>query len=753
MALKIEFLDGVRTGESLEFGDDIESIGIGRDPERCQVVIPPDVRTVGREHCTLSRVRGRYYIEMAADKKVTLEGNLMDTVQAIPEDCVIQIGPDGPKLRVITVRSDEMAATMQQGIDPEDLHRRTSGSAAASDIEELRADTQSSGQRAGAAIAIAVGLIVVVGVLFFLFSGEVQDLEDNQAINSENVQSLSESVTAMGADLPLALENASRSTYLVVLRNKDGSEEPFGTAWVFGSGQLATNAHVAERIDLLEDGQKVMLRSMAGEKEFEAIGSKCHPGYDAFAQLWTDYVPIQINAVKESDPVRSAGIAADVGFIYVDEDSDLGEPLRLADGDGHAELNAGDPVGYVGYPVENLALGGVNLTRPVPQSQVGRITAITNYFNAPDTSSEGLLIQHSLPATGGASGSPLINADGEVVGLLSAVNFIVVGGQRIPSAASVNFAQRSILLEELSSPTIDRTQAARTDRWVDQIETLYASGQIQNRAPGMEDLVSSWENMISVEADDKIVTGSSTEHSEIFPLNSLNINPLAMGAGDSLGAQMYGKQIQMRVEAGREYLLAVEGKGTVGVDITEGRGDIRAVNVMSIKPNLKAIAFKAQRSGTVKAAIGGSDPNSSLAYEFRSAKVEPATADTVASAAMRRWIRDLSRREGQSLQGKLVRKLQGSLATGGDGCTASRDLSLGEAGQWFIVAVCPEHRHLHMSVVDDRGEVLAEDTQPDWYPFVAIDTRSSSRVKVDLSSPESSATYRLFLYQAGTADR
>ena len=105
MALKIEFLDGQRTGDILEFGDDIESIQNGRDPQRCKVVIPPDVTTVGREHCTLSRVRGRYYMEMAAEKKVTLEGNLMDTVQAIPEDCVVQIGPGGPKLRIMTSAS------------------------------------------------------------------------------------------------------------------------------------------------------------------------------------------------------------------------------------------------------------------------------------------------------------------------------------------------------------------------------------------------------------------------------------------------------------------------------------------------------------------------------------------------------------------------------------------------------------------------------------------------------------------------
>ena len=268
-----------------------------------------------------------------------------------------------------------------------------------SDVDAVRADAQLSSQVAGVAIAIGAALIVVVGVLYFTFSGEVQDLEETQAINTETVEDLSESMTAMGADLPAALEKARESTYLVLLRNPDGTEEPFGTAWVSGKGRLATNAHVAERVESLGDGQDVILRSMAGEREFRAVGSKSHPGYDVFADLWTDYVPIQINAVKDSDPLRSAGIAADVGFIYVDEDADLGSPLVLADRESQDGLKAGDPVGYVGYPVENMALGGVNINKPVPQSQIGRITAVTNYSRS-RRGIHGLLLQHSPPATG-----------------------------------------------------------------------------------------------------------------------------------------------------------------------------------------------------------------------------------------------------------------------------------------------------------------------------------------------------------------
>ena len=200
--------------------------------------------------------------------------------------------------------------------------------------------------------------------------------------------------------------------------------------------------------------------------------------------------------------------------------------------------------------------------------------------------------------------------------------------------------------------------------------------------------------MISSTSDDEIVTGSSEVAAERFPLNSLNINPLAMGAGDALGAQMYGKQIEMRVEAGREYLLAVEGEGTVGIKITEGENGIRSVNVMNIKPNLKAIAFKAQRSGTIKAAVGGSDLNGSISYELRSADVAPATPDTVAKAAMRRWIRDLSRRDGGSFQGALVQQFQGDLVRFQRQADHGRIVTR-EGGDWFIMRSAPSMRIEH----------------------------------------------------------
>ena len=70
------------------------------------------------------------------------------------------------------------------------------------------------------------------------------------------------------------------------------------------------------------------------------------------------------------------------------------------------------------------------------------------------------LVRHNLPATGGASGSPIFLADGSVAAVLNAGNIILafnpqgdsVTMSRAPSAAGVNYAQRIDILRDLVGP-------------------------------------------------------------------------------------------------------------------------------------------------------------------------------------------------------------------------------------------------------------------------------------------------------------
>jgi hypothetical protein len=753
MSLMIEFLDGDRKGEVLSFEDSIITIAIGRDPERCQVVLPPDLRMVGREHCTINRVRGHYYMEMAADRRVTMNRDLMETAQVLESGSTLQLGPDGPQLRISIEKSDGLAPTLQQGMDPEEVRRRGAAPASAADIKEVQSTAQKGNQRAVSAVIVAIVVLVIAGVWFFMLRDNLGNIEEQQAKQGSSVtemqgavDTLSDEVTKLGGKLSDALAAAQASTYVVIRVNPDGLEEPFGTAWVLGPGELATNGHVAARFNELSDGQSLIVRSNGGESTFEVTGTLIHPGYDAFTDLWTDYVPVQIHGSKESDPIRSAGMAADVGVLYVSSDDQLGKPLMVAPEASQQALQAGDVVGYVGYPVEDMALGGINLQEPVPQTQIGYITAVTDYFNTPGADQPGLLIQHSLPGTGGASGAPLLNANGEVVGLLSAVNFIVVGNERIPSGIDVNFAQRSSLLEELQAGDLSETQAKRTAGWEQRIQQLYASGRVMNRSPELDDVIAGWEQMVSSNTGE-VVLGSEVVSSDLFPIDSLQIDAFAMGAGDELGAQIFSRSVEMQVDAGKDYLLTIEGQGEVKGRIDSS--DIRVTNTMNIKPRLKAIAFRAERSGKIKAHIGTTDASGTLGYQLRSANVTKATPEAVAEAATRRWLQDLSRRDGDKLESRRIRQWKKALKQDAEGRgEALQTIEIDAAGRWFIIAVSTEFQDINLRVSDTDGTLIAEDTQQDWYPFTAIETRDKKTVEVRISSPDPKTEYQLYLYRA-----
>jgi hypothetical protein len=76
------------------------------------------------------------------------------------------------------------------------------------------------------------------------------------------------------------------------------------------------------------------------------------------------------------------------------------------------------------------------------------------------------LIHHSVPETGGASGSPIINADGKVIAINSGANFYgLSNGARIPLAVGLNFAQRADLLQELLDHRADDAQKNRLSQW------------------------------------------------------------------------------------------------------------------------------------------------------------------------------------------------------------------------------------------------------------------------------------------------
>jgi S1-C subfamily serine protease len=227
---------------------------------------------------------------------------------------------------------------------------------------------------------------------------------------------------------------------LVLRQNQQGEVERIGTAWLAQgrNGILVTNAHVASEVNPATGGGWVVFPGTNGQA-FQIASVDLHPEFlrqlahpNAAATVLTHDVAIMRLTTQPS--VSGVPIAAKFKLLA----------LR--------ELQ---PVAYVGYPMRSQAGGGANIERPRPVAKSGTISSLTDWQQRETLNpSEAHLIRHDLGVTGGASGSPLWDANGDVVGIICGMNVETVfdpttrrtGG--IPSASMVNFAQRIDVLTD-----------------------------------------------------------------------------------------------------------------------------------------------------------------------------------------------------------------------------------------------------------------------------------------------------------------
>jgi hypothetical protein len=129
-----------------------------------------------------------------------------------------------------------------------------------------------------------------------------------------------------------------------------------------------------------------------------------------------------------------------------------------------------------------------DLDRPEPTSKIGHISGLKDEFlGKAATPEHRVVIQHDLGLTGGASGSPLLNPDGQVLGVVSAGSFHFftdfASGHpvRIPSAVAVNFALRADLLSELLSGNAAAAQAARSRAWLAELKRFKSNRKSEKK--------------------------------------------------------------------------------------------------------------------------------------------------------------------------------------------------------------------------------------------------------------------------------
>lgn len=225
------------------------------------------------------------------------------------------------------------------------------------------------------------------------------------------------------------------SVGVVVTGVDTGHPVGIGTAWVVaGREVLVTNAHVAEGL------------AKAGREAWVIFSSQSAPVRISRVEIHPSYGPVAGSG--------HALPAHDVAVLEL-ERPPVQPGLPLASRAKSLALRELQSVAYLGFPMEGLLAGGTNLQRPKAIAKKGVISSLEDWHQRhSDDPAQRQLIKHDLGAIGGASGSPLFDATGEVVGVVCGGNVawgtnLETGGiQRTSHAAMVNFAVRiDVLLE------------------------------------------------------------------------------------------------------------------------------------------------------------------------------------------------------------------------------------------------------------------------------------------------------------------
>lgn len=432
------------TEQTFEQADEIL---VGRDRSWAGFVIPATERLVSRRHARLYRDAGGHWrIERQGDRFIAVNGTPVEQTATLKSGDTLTLGrSDGPAL---TVTFD--APALPGGEDD-----RTATQEIVTTWRDHLPRMQTLGRRVTAlAAAVAVLALALAGSVYY-FSGRTDGFSEETIARLRN------------------------AAYLVVLRDENGGESAIGTAWPVAPDKLATNAHVAELFDRIDHGsERFIVRSPgASPRSLDVRAVRIHSGYAGFA----DYVSRRSTGAEgfRSGYVETSRPSAfDVALLLVETDEPLSPVLELADTETVHAAGAGTRLAYAGYPVRCVDGGGAKPIAPDPNVQQGAISTVTDYFMFPaGDPSQALLVQHSAPATGGASGAPLIGTDGKVIAVLSGGTVIRTGSQegaddpcsRAPSAVMINYAQRADLVAELLREADAPNTRQRRAYWEEQV--------------------------------------------------------------------------------------------------------------------------------------------------------------------------------------------------------------------------------------------------------------------------------------------
>ncbi len=433
-------------GAPIAFEPGKEAIVFGRETTS-DVVFGPEHRAVGRKHCQLLRQpTGDYKIEIFGERAVEIDGAPALTGESVR---------DGARLRFGGAQGPTVVA-------------KIAGVAGAAEGELEQTLIQPKFQTTGQSIkkmrriqaTVAAGLIAVVAGVAAYF-----------VLSEQRFASMIEVVAQVSADVQKemvnhdAIETLKAAAYAVIQRDRQGREVLQGTAWPVAPGILATNAHVANL--LKGNGGELIVRKPGsepgGDGDFKVTDAVIHDGYSLFSKFDSDTKASSSSYAALGNDGRRTGY--DVAILKVERGDELQPILPRAPEAEVVALDSGMPLAYAGYPIGGTAEQGSAQLKPTPTLQYGRITSVTDFFMFGTDPAHAYLVQHSLPTFKGASGSPIINARGEVVAILSGGHVVETTEGIASNAVMRNFAQRVDLIAPLLGETTSFDLTDEEQRW------------------------------------------------------------------------------------------------------------------------------------------------------------------------------------------------------------------------------------------------------------------------------------------------
>ncbi len=255
-------------------------------------------------------------------------------------------------------------------------------------------------------------------------------------------------------------------------KNGNWKTESIGTAFAIDRKRFVTNAHVAYGVKncfetvllprILEEVAKEQRKSFAafldeiGESGIEKLTTMIREFWkvrDIEIRLnhsnGKRFRIAKVQVHPRYNPAAKATGEFDVAVFEISGSTDC--YFGVASKKELHSLHAGIPVASAGFPTEGL--NDLNIEKPEASYATGDIKKITDFDNKDAGGEYNRSIIHSIPAGGGASGSPIFTANGKVIAVLwGGNNGVDAYGNRIPSGVLQNFAVRIDQIDDVDDP-------------------------------------------------------------------------------------------------------------------------------------------------------------------------------------------------------------------------------------------------------------------------------------------------------------